>query len=88
MGPVGAASRAIPRSVLMWSHCAENHHGVCLQFECMKDFPTLGHAMRVDYREDLSVVNWIVGFYRDVKHILLAKHPCWLRRDPNKEKRN
>jgi hypothetical protein len=66
-----------PRSVLMWSHYAEHHHGVCLQFERMKDFPTLGHAVRVDYREDLPVVNWIVGFYEDVKHILLAKHPCW-----------
>lgn len=66
-----------PRSVLMWSHYAENHRGVCLQFERMKDFLTLGHAVRVDYREDLPVVNWIVNFHRDVKHVLLAKHPSW-----------
>jgi hypothetical protein len=66
-----------PRSVLMWSHYAENHQGVCLQFERMKDFLTLGHAVRVDYRKNLPVVNWIVNFFKDTKHILLAKHPCW-----------
>lgn len=65
------------RSTLMWSHYAENHHGVCLQFERMKDFSTLGHAVRVDYRDDLPVVNWIVGFRDGVGQILLAKHPCW-----------
>jgi hypothetical protein len=66
-----------PRSVLMWSHYAENHHGVCLQFERLKDFPTLGHAVRVKYREDLPTVNWIVGFPGDIEHMLLAKHPSW-----------
>ena len=66
-----------PRSVLMWSHYAENHRGVCLQFERMKDFITLGHAVRVDYREELPVVNWIVDFHAHAKHILLAKHPSW-----------
>jgi hypothetical protein len=66
-----------PRNVLTWSHYAENHHGVCLQFERMKDFPTLGHAVRVNYREDLPVVNWIVDFYDDIEQLLLAKHPNW-----------
>jgi Protein of unknown function (DUF2971) len=66
-----------PRSTLMWSHYAENHHGVCLQFERMRDFLTLGHAVRTNYREDLPVVNWIVDFQRDVDQLLLAKHPCW-----------
>ena len=66
-----------PRSVLMWSHYAENHQGVCLQFERLKDFLTLGHAVRVDYRHDLPVSNWIVGFYESIRAILLAKHPSW-----------
>lgn len=66
-----------PRSTLMWSHYADDHHGVCLQFERMKDFLTLGHAVRTNYREDLPVVNWIVDFHRDVEQLLLAKHPCW-----------
>src|SRR5260221_9285735 len=66
-----------PRSTLMWSHYADDHHGVCLQFERMKDLLTLGHAVRTNYREDLPAVNWIVGFHRDVEQLLLAKHPCW-----------
>ncbi len=65
-----------PRSTLMWSHYADDHHGVCLQFERMKDLLTLGHAVRTNYREDLPAVNWIVGFHRDVEQLLLAKHPC------------
>ena len=66
-----------PRSILMWSHYAENHQGVCLQFERMKDFPTLGHAVRVKYGEDLPTVNWIVGFPGNIERMLLAKHPSW-----------
>ena len=66
-----------PRSTLMWSHYADDHHGECLQFERMKDFLTLGHAVRTDYRENLPVVNWIVNFHSDVEQLLLAKHPCW-----------
>jgi hypothetical protein len=66
-----------PRCVLTWSHYAENHQGVCFQFERMKDFPTLGHAVRVTYRENLPVVNWIVKFYDDIEQLLLVKHPSW-----------
>jgi hypothetical protein len=66
-----------PRSTLMWSHYADDHHGVCLQFERMRDFLTLGHAVRTNYRKDLPVVNWIVGFRKDIEQLLLAKHPCW-----------
>ena len=66
-----------PRSVLMWSHYAENHQGVCLQFERMKDFPALGHAVRVDYRDEFPTANWIVRFLDGVGRMLLAKHPAW-----------
>lgn len=66
-----------PRNTLMWSHYADDHRGVCLQFERMKDLLTLGHAVRVDYRDDLPVANWIVGFQNGVNQLLLTKHPCW-----------
>lgn len=66
-----------PRSLLMWSHYAENHKGICLQFERLRDFPVLGHAVHVDYEQELPKANWIVNFMEGVKEMLLTKHHGW-----------
>jgi hypothetical protein len=66
-----------PRSLLMWSHYAENHEGVCLQFERIRDFPVLGHAVHVDYQERFPKANWIVDFMKGVGEMLLTKHDGW-----------
>ena len=42
-----------PYSILMWSHYADHHKGICLQFHRTKNFPTFGHAVHVDYKEEL-----------------------------------
>jgi hypothetical protein len=65
------------RNLLMWSHYAADHRGVCLQFERLYDLPTLAHAVRVDYVADLPVVNWVTNLASDVGKVLLAKSPCW-----------
>jgi hypothetical protein len=66
-----------PRSLLMWSHYAENHEGVCLQFERIRDFPVLGHAVHVYYQEQFPKANWIVDFMKGVGEMLLTKHNGW-----------
>jgi hypothetical protein len=66
-----------PRSLLMWSHYGENHEGVCLLFERIRDFPVLGHAVHVDYQEQFPKANWIVDFMKGVKEMLMTKHDGW-----------
>jgi hypothetical protein len=66
-----------PRSLLMWSHYAENHEGICLQFERIRDFPLLGHAVHVDYKEKFPRANWIVDFMKGVGDMLMTKHQGW-----------
>jgi hypothetical protein len=66
-----------PRSLLMWSHYAENHEGVCLQFERIRDFPVLGHAVHVDYQEQFPRANWVVDFMKGVGEMLMTKHDGW-----------
>jgi hypothetical protein len=66
-----------PFSTLMWSHYARHHEGVCLQFDRARDFPTLAHAVRVDYEPDLPLVNWIIDAEEGIKQMLLRKDPCW-----------
>ena len=41
-----------PRSILMWSHYAENHEGICIQFERAQDYRALSRAIPVDYNKE------------------------------------
>jgi len=64
-----------PLSILMWSHYAANHEGVCLQFELARDPRTFAQALPVDYNDDYPVVNWLAGM--DDTTPLLRKHTGW-----------
>ena len=48
-----------PRNILMWSHYAANHKGLCLQFELTRDIDNFVFAMPVQYSEDYPIVNWV-----------------------------
>jgi hypothetical protein len=65
-----------PRDVLMWSHYAADHKGVCLQFEPARDLFTFGRALAVEYVRRYPVVNWLKGKY-EMERILRRKHPRW-----------
>lgn len=67
------------KSVLMWSHYADKHRGVCLQFDTSRDFPVLSRAVRVIQvkGENLPTVNYIVGFMDQIEGMLLSKHEGW-----------
>jgi Protein of unknown function (DUF2971) len=64
-----------PKSTLMWSHYAQDHTGVCIQFERVKDYRTLLHALPVRYEDDFPVVNWIGP--DAIVDMLFRKHPDW-----------
>jgi len=65
-----------PRDVLMWSHYAADHKGVCLQFEPARDLFTFARALKVQYLRNYPVVNWLKGA-AEMERILKRKHPRW-----------
>lgn len=62
--------------LLFWSHYADSHRGMCLEFDSTKE--PLGVAFRVQYKEDypkMSLPNTTVSPLR----MLLTKSPDWTR---------
>ncbi|TLZ45374.1 MAG: DUF2971 domain-containing protein [Gammaproteobacteria bacterium] len=70
-----------PRNVLMWSHYANRHKGVCLQYEFARDVPVLARALHVDYLEEgaFQPINW--AHAKDMREAigdtLTRKHKRW-----------
>ncbi|HMF49277.1 MAG TPA: hypothetical protein VK603_11580 [Candidatus Saccharimonadales bacterium] len=48
-----------PRNVLMWSHYANKHTGIWLQFESARDPETFAHTVGMTYSMDYPTVNWL-----------------------------
>lgn len=70
-----------PRNVLMWSHYANRHKGVCLQYEFARDVPVIARAQHVDYLEEdaFQPINWThATSMRDaLGNTLTRKHKRW-----------
>jgi hypothetical protein len=67
-----------PLNILMWSHYASQHRGVCLQFDVARD--SVGSfmiALPVSYSEDYPVINWVTEFDKGAEKSLLRKHLGW-----------
>jgi hypothetical protein len=47
-----------PRSILMWTHYARDHEGVCLQFEFARDPRTFTWAQEVQYSDEYPRINY------------------------------
>ena len=45
----------IPNNILMWSHYADNHKGICLEFDT--SIRLFGTAREVDYRETYPLLS-------------------------------
>jgi meiotically up-regulated gene 157 (Mug157) protein len=41
----------------MWSHYANNHNGVCLRFDFIDDANILSKLHKVNYSDDMLIVN-------------------------------
>lgn len=68
----------IPDHVLMWSHYADSHRGICLQFEQKSDTPYLGTAKKVHYQKEYPIINPIVdSMEQKVVSIFLTKAKFW-----------
>ena len=70
-----------PRNLLMWSHYANQHKGLLLQFEIAKDTTTFIKAITVDYEENYPVINWANKTSEEIKKAFLNKHVSWKYED-------
>lgn len=69
---------ADPKNILMWSHYAQHHTGICIQFELARDFPMLCSAVSVDYSSVYPEITWGKKNYRDMfAKTVLNKHEGW-----------
>jgi len=60
------------KSILMWSHYANNHKGICLGFEGMEKHSIFGMAQKVNYNEELLTINWLTDdFYNQIPKKLI-----------------
>lgn len=66
-----------PRSILMWSHYASNHTGVCLQFEIARDPRALLEAVPVKYTDNCPLFNWAKDTGDAIKATMLNKLVAW-----------
>lgn len=66
-----------PRSILMWSHYAASHTGICIQFERARHYDLFAGALPVEYSQDYPGVNWIKYVESDFINVLLRKYIGW-----------
>jgi hypothetical protein len=68
-----------PKTVILWSHYAAGHAGVCLQFDVAHDFPALISAVKVRIVEGLQLptMNWITTLRKDIGDVMLRKNSWW-----------
>lgn len=69
-----------PYELLMWSHYADQHKGICVQYARTKN-NDLGEALRVDYSDEVAPFLKLVQDGGSIGHagaeILKRKSRCW-----------
>ncbi len=68
-----------PRNTLMWSHYADRHRGICLEFNCRNR--VFGGALRVEYRDTYPVFPLSSDGYEGNLLPLLTKAKTWAYED-------
>jgi hypothetical protein len=78
---VGVLSVSTKRdNVLMWSHYAGSHQGICLEFD--GNFAFMAHAMKVKYAEKRPIINvYIDDKQTQLEKALLTKSLEWKYED-------
>jgi hypothetical protein len=68
-------------SILMWSHYADHHSGLCLQFDLARNLPVLILAVKLTYSGSYPVINWANDPKDELKRTLLRKDEAWSYED-------
>lgn len=65
------------KNLLMWSHYANNHTGICFQFEIARDINIYIRSLSVNYTTKLPKINFFTFVKEDLMNILTSKHEGW-----------
>lgn len=66
-----------PLSVLMWSHYADFHRGICIQFEMAASPSTFFVANPVKYTDRYPRINWTEDSASQLEAVILGKSVQW-----------
>ena len=61
----------------MWSHYANKHKGIVLQFEIAKNTETMLHAVKVNYSNEYPTLNFAQEMSGQLAKIMLRKSKDW-----------
>jgi len=66
-------------SVVMWAHYTDNHSGVCLKFDTMKDKQFFTFHIKVNYVREYPRFNYIKEYdkHNTINYIYGTKHLSW-----------
>ena len=68
----------VPNDILMWSHYADGHRGYCLVFNDNSDDPFISRARKVDYQDEIPIVNPVIQDTKTrFRKSLLTKSKHW-----------
>lgn len=68
---------ALQDNILMWSHYAENHTGVCLVFDYMKDVNSFSMVLPITYTNTYREYNYVDDNTGTIHQILATKSLDW-----------
>ncbi|SCX45755.1 DUF2971 domain-containing protein [Nitrosospira sp. Nsp1] len=73
-----ACVSTIPCSIQMWSHYADNHRGIALQFNQAWHIQSFFHILPVEYSDVYPELDYFDrGDYEQYQILLLRKQPGW-----------
>ena len=69
-----------PRDVLMWSHYADSHKGICFQFHTPRSHDVFFEALQVTYSTDYISVDWAneESIKNNLRKVLVQKSAPWV----------
>ena len=66
-----------PRNLLMWSHYANQHKGIVLQFEVARDTSAFLKTLPVCYVKDYPIINWANETENEIRKGFINKFEDW-----------
>ncbi|WP_188563958.1 DUF2971 domain-containing protein [Hymenobacter frigidus] len=67
-----------PKNILMWSHYADSHKGLCLKFDVLADPRSFFVAFKVEYKEEYPIWNHLrEAEGQSVTNLLITKASQW-----------
>lgn len=71
---------SVKDDILMWSHYAESHKGLCLEFDTTKEIVYFGQAFKVNYSNEypsIDVIKIGLGKDNEYRKVVLTKSKHW-----------